>query len=50
MPLIDDMEAGVQTPGAAAAEYAQRKNEKIAKLRENKALLKEKANKRKLIA
>jgi hypothetical protein len=44
------MEAGVQTLGAAAAERAQRKKEKIAKLRENKALLKEKLDKHKLIA
>jgi hypothetical protein len=50
MVLLDDIPVGVVTPGAAIAERTREKKERIQKLKEAKALLKDTALKRKLIA
>jgi hypothetical protein len=49
MVVLDDLPAGVLTPGAALAEHARERDERIQKLKEKGAQMKDAALKRKLI-
>jgi hypothetical protein len=50
MAVVDDLVAGVLTPGAALAECVRKRDERILKLKEKRARLKDTALKCKLIA